>query len=271
MTRAVWPGRPFPLGPGLGRRRHELLDLLGERRGASSSACSTRRGTRSASRSHERTAFNWHCYLPGVGPGQRYGYRVHGPYDPLHGQALQPGEAADRPVREGDRRGGQVGRREHAAVRPVGAATPTSTLDDSDSAPAMPKCVVIDPAFDWEDDDWVRPRTPLHETVIYEVHVKGFTKRRDGRARGSARHATAASPASRAIDVPEVARRDRRRVAAGPPHRRRGLPARPRADELLGLLDDRLPRAALALRGDARPGARVQGHGQGAAPRRASR
>ena len=74
----------------------------------------------------ERTAFNWHCYLPGVGPGQRYGYRVHGPYDPAARQAVQPGEAADRPVREGDRRRGRLGRREHAAVRPgSGATTPT--------------------------------------------------------------------------------------------------------------------------------------------------
>jgi glycogen operon protein len=50
--------------------------------------------------------------------------------------------------------------------------------DDTDSAPAIPKCLVIDPSFDWEDDEWVRPRTPWHETVIYEVHVKGFTQQR---------------------------------------------------------------------------------------------
>ena len=48
--------------------------------------------------------------------------------------------------------------------------------DDEDDAAAVPKSVVVDPSFDWEDDDWVRPRTPLHETVIYEMHVKGFTK-----------------------------------------------------------------------------------------------
>ena len=54
------------------------------------------------------------------------------------------------------------------------------TIDDSDSAAAIPKSVVIDPSFDWEDDDVVRPRTPWHDMVIYEVHVKGFTKRREG-------------------------------------------------------------------------------------------
>ena len=60
--------------------------------------------------------------------------------------------------------------------------------DDATTRAAIPKCVVIDPSFDWEDDDVVRPRIPWHETVIYEVHVKGFTKLRSRRARRSARH-----------------------------------------------------------------------------------
>src|SRR5207248_1083163 len=53
-------------------------------------------------------------------------------------------------------------------------------IDITDSAPAMPKCYVVDPSFDWADDDSVRPRTPLVESVIYEVHVKGFTKQHPG-------------------------------------------------------------------------------------------
>ena len=65
----------------------------------------------------ERTALNWHCYLPGVGPGQRYGYRVHGPYEPRDGHRFNPLEAADRPVREGDRRLGPLGRGERPALR----------------------------------------------------------------------------------------------------------------------------------------------------------
>ena len=62
----------------------------------------------------------------------------------------------------------------------AGADDADLTIDDSDSAPAMPKCVVIDPSFEWEDDELVRPRTPLNETVIYELHVKGFTELRAG-------------------------------------------------------------------------------------------
>ena len=108
---------------------------------------------------------------------------------------------------------------------------------------------------------------PWHETVIYEAHVKGFTKQRDG-VREDLR-GTYGGPGGRGRDrLPQVARRDGGRAAAGAPHHRRGLPARPRAHELLGLLDDRLPRAALRILGDRHAGARVQGHGEGAAPRR---
>ena len=97
--------------------------------------------------------------------------------------------------------------------------------------------------------------------------MKGFTKRREG-VREDLRGTYGGLASEDAIAYLTVARRDRGRAAAGAPHRRRELPRRPRPDELLGLLDDRLPRAALALRRDRRPGARVQGDGQGAAPRR---
>ena len=123
----------------------------------------------------ERTAFNWHCYLPGVGPGQRYGYRVHGPYEPAARAALQPGQAADRPVREGDRGAGALERGATCCPYvPDGDEDADLEPDDEDDAPRVPKSVVIDPHFDWEGDR--PPRTPFAETVIYEAHVKGFTK-----------------------------------------------------------------------------------------------
>ena len=103
-------------------------------------------------------------------------------------QALQPGEAPDRPVREGDRRRRRLGRRERPAVRARGEDADLTSSTTPDSAPAIPKSIVIDPSFDWEDDDVVRPRRPWNETVIYEAHVKGFTKLRERRARGPARH-----------------------------------------------------------------------------------
>ena len=122
----------------------------------------------------ERTSFNWHCYLPGVHAGQRYGYRVHGPVRPAVRPPLQPGQAADGPVREVDR-GPDPVRRRATCTRtcPTGGEDDDLTPDDSDDAAAIPKCVVIDPRFDWQDDR--PPNTPLADSVIYETHVKGFT------------------------------------------------------------------------------------------------
>ena len=129
---------------------------------------------------HERTAFNWHCYLPDVGPGQTYGYRVHGPYDPASGVRFNPAKLLIDPYAK--QIDGPVDW-DAANVLPYVPSVDENadfTIDTSDSARAVPKSVVVDPHFDWEDDASVRPLTPWHETVIYEVHVKGFTKRREG-------------------------------------------------------------------------------------------
>jgi glycogen operon protein len=116
----------------------------------------------------------WHGYLAGVGPGQRYGFRVHGPYDPANGHRFNPAKllldpyarATDGSVEWSDVVFGYV----------VGP-DPDADLhrDDRDSAEAMPKSVVTGGAFDWAGDR--PPRVPWHRTVIYEVHVKGMTMR----------------------------------------------------------------------------------------------
>ena len=148
---------------------------------------------------------------------------------------------------------------------PDGSADADLRIDDSDVAARSRSASSSTAAFDWEGDR--PPRTPWQDTVIYETHVKGFTKLHPERARGPARHVRRPRErrGDRALHAP---RRDRGRAAAGAPHRRRELPRRPRAHELLGLQLDRLPRAARALRRDRdarRAGARVQGDGQGAA------
>src|SRR5581483_11345071 len=121
----------------------------------------------------ERTDQVWHCYLPEARPGWRYGFRVDGPYDPGAGHRFNRAKllfdpyakAIDRAVRWDDALFGYRIGSEGADLEP----------DDRDSAPFLPKSVVVDPAFSWGDD---RPlRRPLHETVIYEMHVKGFTMR----------------------------------------------------------------------------------------------
>jgi isoamylase len=115
----------------------------------------------------------WHCYLPEMRPGTLYGYRVHGPYDPKQGLRFNHNKLLLDPYarqivgapRWSD---GLFGYR-------VGNAREDFSFDRRDSAPVMPKCRVIESAFSWGDDQ--HPRTPLHETIIYELHVKGFTAR----------------------------------------------------------------------------------------------
>ena len=96
----------------------------------------------------------WHVYLPGVQPGQRYGYRVHGPYDPANGAPLQPGEAAARPVREGHRR--QIDGDE--SLFSYRFERPERSFNDLDSRGPHDAVVVTTPFFDWGHD-----RPPMHE------------------------------------------------------------------------------------------------------------
>src|SRR5262249_44653014 len=125
-------------------------------------------------------AFNWHCYLPGVGPGQRYGYRVHGPYDPRHGKRFNAAKLLIDPYAKAIDGAVRWDAANTLPYVPTGEPDADLTLDHTDSAPAVPHSIVVDPTFDWQDDEVVRPRTPWHETVIYEIHVKGFTKLREG-------------------------------------------------------------------------------------------
>jgi glycogen operon protein len=118
----------------------------------------------------EVDAFVWHGYLPDVAPGQRYGYRVHGPYDPARGHRCNPAKLLLDPY--GKAVNGEV--RWNEAVFSYRFSDPAA-LNTADSAPYMPANVVINPFFDWGDDR--APRTPYHETVIYEAHVRGLTLR----------------------------------------------------------------------------------------------
>ncbi len=119
----------------------------------------------------QQTAFVWHAYLPGVRPGQRYGYRVYGPYEPASGLRFNPqvvlldpyARALDGTERWGD----------GCFAYEVGGADGDLRMATGPQLGA-PRAVVIDPEFDWEGDE--PPRTPLHRTVIYEAHVRGLTK-----------------------------------------------------------------------------------------------
>ena len=115
----------------------------------------------------------WHSAVDGIGPGQLYGYRVHGPYAPERGHRFNPAKLLLDPYARA--LSGPVTWSAPLASHPDGAPGQPADLsaDPHDSAGAMPKCVVVDPAFDWGDDG--PPRTPWDRTVIYECHVKGMT------------------------------------------------------------------------------------------------
>jgi glycogen operon protein len=118
----------------------------------------------------EHTDMVWHGYLPDVRPGQLYGYRVHGPYAPDKGHRFNPSKIVMDPYAK------VVGRtaRWHDALFGFRMGQDDLTLDDRDSAPYAPLAAVVDTAFTWGDD---RPRRRAwHETLIYELHVKGFTQ-----------------------------------------------------------------------------------------------
>jgi len=116
----------------------------------------------------EVDAHCWHAYLPGVGPGQRYGYRVSGPWDPAQGLRCNPSKLLIDPYAKAI-----AGAVDWAPACFGSVPGDEEGRDDRDSAPHVPKSVVHSPYFDWGSDR--PPGTPLHDTVIYEVHVKGFT------------------------------------------------------------------------------------------------
>jgi len=178
MSRAVWPGEPFPLGQSWDGHGTNF-SLFSENAERVELCLFDDEGNEERVAVEERTAFNWHCYLPGVGPGQRYGYRVHGSYDPASGLRFNPAKLLIDPYAKAIEGAVEWDAANTLPYIPTGGADADLTIDVSDSAKAIPKSVVIDPTFDWENDDWVRPRTPWQETVIYETHVRGFTKLRD--------------------------------------------------------------------------------------------
>ena len=172
----LWPGRPFPLGAtwdGSGTN----FSLFSEHAERVELCLFDDQDSETRVELCERTAYHWHGYLPGVGPGQRYGFRVHGPYAPREGHRFNPHKLLIDPYAksiEGKVRWNRGNVLPYVADADAGDDADLE-MDDEDSAIAIPRSVVVDPHFDWEDDR--PPSIPLHELVIYETHVKGFTQR----------------------------------------------------------------------------------------------
>ncbi len=114
----------------------------------------------------------WHGYLADLRPGTLYGYRVHGPYDPVNGHRFNPNKLLLDPYAKG--LSGELKWNPALFGYRLGAPDADLSFDDRDSAPFMPKCRVVDPAFTWTRDR--KPETPWERTIFYELHVRGFTK-----------------------------------------------------------------------------------------------
>lgn len=119
-----------------------------------------------------RTDQVFHAYLQGARPGQLYGYRVHGPYEPAVGHRFNPNKLLIDPYAR--QLFGRIRWHDALAGYRTGAQRADLSFDRRDSAPMMPKCVVEDPAYTWGDDR--PPRTPMRDSLIYEAHVKGLTQ-----------------------------------------------------------------------------------------------
>jgi isoamylase len=163
-----WPGTSYPLGAsydGVGTN-FALYSGAAER----VELCLLERdGMETRVTLEEVDGLVWHGYLPGVRPGQRYGYRVHGPYDPKAGHRCNPAKLLLDPYAKAIE--GEV--QWNAAVFGHEPGRP-NRINRADSAPFVPRSVVTNPYFDWGNDR--APRTPYHQSVIYEAHVRGLTK-----------------------------------------------------------------------------------------------
>jgi isoamylase len=166
MTTQVWPGSAYPLGAtydGTGTN----FAIYSEVAEKVELCLFDDAGNEERIRLPEMDAYVWHAFLPGIQPGQRYGFRVHGPHDPAQGLRCNPNKLLLDPYAKAI--DGQVDWDESV----FGYRFESGEQNDDDSAAHMPKSVVINPYFDWGVDR--PPRTPYNKTVIYEAHVKGLT------------------------------------------------------------------------------------------------
>jgi isoamylase len=174
----VWPGRPFPRGATWDGEGVNFA--LFSERATKVELCmfEAPEGNKETARiaAPEQTGQVWHVYLPEARPGQFYGYRVYGAYEPAQGHRFNPAKLLLDPYAKAI--AGDLRWNDALFGYTVGHPDADLSCDGRDSAASMPKCMVVDDRFDWKDD--VHPQTAWNKTVIYEMHVKGFTARHPG-------------------------------------------------------------------------------------------
>ncbi len=171
MHIALWPGRVYPLGSDWDGRGTNFA-LYSENATGVELCLFDREDKETRVQLTEVSNFVWHGYLPGITPGQRYGFRVHGPWAPQEGHRFNPNKLLIDPY--GKAIDGEVGNGPELFAYSWDSPEEDLSFSDLDDAHLVPKSVVVDESFDWGGDKLLR--TPWHETVIYETHVKGFTK-----------------------------------------------------------------------------------------------
>jgi isoamylase len=164
----AWPGRPYPFGPSYDGSGTNFA-LFSEVAEAVDLCLFDDAGAERKVRLEEVDAFSWHAYLPNIGPGQRYGYRVHGPYAPDEGVRCNPRKLLLDPYARAIE--GHIDW--NSSCYGYDLNNP-SAVNIEDNAQHVLKSVVHHPHFDWFGDR--PPDRPLHETVIYETHLKGLTR-----------------------------------------------------------------------------------------------
>jgi len=174
MDQKIYPGKPYPLGATWDGEGVNFALFADSATGVELCLFKNQDDEVESQKIkvNERTHQIWHVYLSGVKPGQLYGYRVDGPYEPQNGNRFNKNKLLIDPYAKAI--SGVIDWHDALYGYEIGSPDEDLSFSQMDSAPFMPKSVVIDPAFDWENDKPLG--TPYHQSVIYEAHVKGFTK-----------------------------------------------------------------------------------------------
>jgi isoamylase len=174
MIKDIYPGKPYPLGASWDGNGVNFALYADNATGVELCLFYDKDNDNKEEKIKivERTHQIWHCYLPGVEPGQLYGYRVNGPYEPKNGHRFNPNKLLIDPYAKAI--SSVIDWHDSLFGYELGNEDQDMSFSDTDSAAFMPKSVVVDSTFDWEDDQ--NPKTPYHKSVIYETHVKGFTQ-----------------------------------------------------------------------------------------------
>jgi glycogen operon protein len=171
MYLSLWPGKSYPLGATWDGKGTNFA-LFSENATRVELCLFDEQGTETRLDLQEVSNFVWHGYVPSIGPGQRYGYRVHGPFAPEEGHRFNANKLLIDPYARAIDGDVQFGEEIFGYV--WGDETEDLSYSETDDAHLIPKAVVVDETFDWQGDELLQ--IPRHETVIYETHVRGFTK-----------------------------------------------------------------------------------------------